>query len=191
MGTEAEARGYVKLPTFLEQGFSRGDFSVKSDYDVYVNLIVKRLKRFLKENLVSIVLFGSVARGEAGEGSDIDLLVVAKDFEPFRSRFDVFNEIEKELRTTKEYRELKREKLGTLISPVPLTPEEIKKNPPILLDIVTDGIILYDTNNFMRDCLTNLKKRLEEKGARKMFFGKGQWYWDLKPDYKLGEVVEI
>lgn len=172
-------------------GSRRGDFSVRSDYDIYVNLIVKWLKRYLKENLVSIVLFGSVARGEAGEGSDIDLLVVAKDFEPFRSMFDVFNEIEKELRTTKEYRELKGKKLGTLISPVPLTPEEIKKNSPILLDVVTDGIIRYDKDNFMRVCLTNLKKRLEEKGARKIFLGKGKWYWDLKPDYKFGEIVEI
>jgi predicted nucleotidyltransferase len=161
------------------------------EYMEYVNLIVKSLERTLKEMMVSVVLYGSVARGEAGEGSDIDLLVVAKEFKPFSSRFEIFNEIEKELRTSKEYRELKEKKLGTLISPVPLTPEEIKKNPPILLDIVTDGIILYDTDNFMRDWITYLKKRFEEMGARKIFLGKGKWYWDLKPDYKLGEVVEI
>lgn len=162
-----------------------------TEYMNYVNLIVNSLKRFLNENLVSVVLFGSVAREEAGEGSDIDLVVVAREFKPFGSRFDIFNEIEKELRTSKEYRELKEKKLGAIISPVPLTPEEIKKNPPILLDLVTDGKILYDTDNFMRDWITNLKKRLEEKGARKIFLGKGKWYWDLKPDYKLGEVVEI
>ncbi|MDI6885919.1 MAG: nucleotidyltransferase domain-containing protein [archaeon] len=160
-------------------------------YMNYVNLIVGSLKRTLKKNLISVVLFGSVAREEAVEGSDIDILLILKTFENFKSRFDVFNEIEKEMRTSKEYRDLEENKLGTLISPVPLTSDEIKKNPPILLDVVTDGIILYDTDNFMKTILTNLKKRLEEIGARKIILGDGKWFWDLKPDYKLGEVVEI
>lgn len=162
-----------------------------NEYMNYMDILVGSLKKYLKENLVSVVLFGSVARGEAGEGSDIDLLVVAKDFGTSGSRFVVFNKIEGELRKTKDYYELKEKKLGTLISPVPLTPDEIKKNPPILLDLVTDGMILYDKDNFMRDWITNLKRRLEEKGARKLFLSSGKWYWDLKPDYKLGDVVEI
>lgn len=169
----------------------KSEHKVNKEYLNYANLIVKLLERILKENLISIVLFGSVARGVAGEGSDIDLLIVAKEFKSFRSRFDIFNEIDKELLTSKEYRELREKKLGTLISPILLKPEEIKKNPPILLDIATDGVILYDTDNYLRDWLTNLKKKLEEIGARKIFLGKGKWYWDLKPDYKLGDVVEI
>jgi predicted nucleotidyltransferase len=162
-----------------------------NEYRNYIDILVGSLKKYLKESLFSVVLFGSVARGEAGEGSDIDLLVVAKNFGTYGSRFEVFNKIEGELRKNKEYHELKEKKLGTLVSPVPLTPDEIKKNPPILLDLVTDGIILYDKDNFMRDWITNLKKRLEEKGARKIFLSSGKWYWDLKPDYKPGEVVEI
>jgi len=157
----------------------------------YLNLIVESLKRLLKENLVSVVLFGSVAREEAGEGSDIDLLVVSKNFGTSGSRFEIFNEVENELIKTKEYRELREKEFGTLISPIPLTPDEIKTNPPILLDLVTDGKILYDHDDFMACHLRNLRSRLEKIGARKIFLGKGRWYWDLKPDYKLGEVVEI
>lgn len=162
-----------------------------NEYMNYTSLIVKLLKKVLKENLTSIVLFGSAARGEAKEGSDIDLLVVAKEFKPYRSRFDIFNDIDKELRTSKEYRSLKEKKLGTLISPILLKSDEIKKNPPILLDIVTDGVILFDTDNFIRNLINSLKKKLEERRAKKIYFGEGKWYWDLKPDYKLGEVVEI
>lgn len=96
------------------------------EYMNYLNLIVESLKRILKENLVSVVLFGSVARGEAGEGSDIDLSVVTKNFGTSGSRFEIFNKIDDELRKTEEYYpELKEKKLGTLISPVPLTPDEI------------------------------------------------------------------
>ena len=186
---------YLKRPIVGEEDETIkrmfADRTSPREYMNYVGLIVKSLERILNDKLFSVVLFGSVARGEAGEGSDIDLLVVAKEFKTFGSRFSIFNEIEKKLRASKEYRELKEKKLGTLISPVPLTPEEIKKNPPILLDLVTDREILYGTDNFMRACLNNLKNRLEEIGARKIFLGNGRLYWYLKPYYKLGEVVEI
>jgi len=106
-------------------------------------------------------------------------------------RFEIFNRIEKNLRASDEYRKLKENNLGTLISPVPLTPSEIRKNPSILLDIVTDGIILYDAEDFIKNKLNDLKKRLEAIGSKKVFLGDGKYYWDLKLDYKFGEVVEI
>ena len=164
---------------------------VAEEYINYLNLIKESLKRILNDKLISIVLFGSVARGRAEEGSDIDLLIVVKNFENYMSRFGIFNEIEKDLKKSKEYRDLKEKRLGTLISPIPLTPEEIKKSPPILLDLVTDGVILYDIDNFIEDQIKRLRKKLEEMGAKKIFFGDGRWYWDLKSDYKLGEVIEI
>ena len=180
----------IKIPeSEVKKVLKRGKNS--KEYMHYVNLIVKLLKITLEENLVSVLLFGSVARGEAGEGSDIDIVVVAKNFEPFGSRFEFFNEIERDLRTSKEYRNLKEKKLGTLISPIPLTPEEIKRTPPILLDLVTDGVILYDTDNFMKKQIEYLRNKLEEMSAKKIFLEDGRWYWDLKPNYKLGEVVEI
>ncbi|MEM0041395.1 MAG: nucleotidyltransferase domain-containing protein [Candidatus Korarchaeum sp.] len=160
-------------------------------YREYVSMIVESLKAKLGDNLVSVVLFGSVARGEADEGSDIDLLVVLESSSgSFGRRFDVFKEIEKELITSKPRVELRRRGLGALISPVPLTREEVMKHPPILLDILTDGIILYD-KGFIGEQLEELRERLKALGARKVLLPNGKWYWDLKPDYELGEVVEI
>ncbi len=37
-------------------------------------------EEILQNDLISVVLFGSAARGEAGEGSDIDILIVAEKF---------------------------------------------------------------------------------------------------------------
>ncbi|MEM0037111.1 MAG: nucleotidyltransferase domain-containing protein, partial [Candidatus Korarchaeum sp.] len=134
-------------------------------YREYVSMIVESLKAKLGDNLVSVVLFGSVARGEADEGSDIDLLVVLESSSgSFGRRFDVFKEIEKELITSEPRVELRRRGLGALISPVPLTREEVMKHPPILLDILTDGIILYD-KGFIGEQLEELRERLKALGA--------------------------
>jgi hypothetical protein len=28
-------------------------------------------------------------------------------------------------------------------------------------------------------------------GSRRVYLADGSWYWDLKPDFRFGEVVEI
>ena len=156
----------------------------------YASLIAQKLEEHLKNDLVAVVLFGSAARGEAGEGSDIDILIVAEKFGT-GGRFDVFNTIEKDLKSSDDYRELKENKLGTLISPVPLIPSEIENNPSILLDIVTDGIIMYDTDDFIENKMKNLRKKLKKMGSKKIYIDDKRYYWDLKPDLKPDEVFEI
>ncbi len=163
---------------------------IQTLYLNYASLIAHKLEEIMQDDLISVVLFGSAARGEAGEGSDIDILIVAEKFGK-EGRFEVFNEIEKDLKASEEYRELKEKKLGTLISPVPLTPSEVEKNPSILLDIVTDGIILYDVDDFIENKIESLRKKLKKMGSKKIFLDDKRYYWDLKPDYKLGEVVII
>lgn len=161
-------------------------------YGDYVNLILESLKAKLGPSLVSVVLFGSVAREEAGEGSDIDLLVVSEHFGPSSGdRFHPFQEIEKDLIDAEPRKRLRKRGFGTLISPVPLTPSEVERNPPILLDILTDGIILHDRDGFIKNHLAKLERKLRALKARRVQLPSGKWYWDLKPDYKLGEVVEI
>jgi len=180
----------------LERFFAETKVSAVSAVDClfkgYLDEILNQLKERLGQTLVSVVLYGSVARGEAGEGSDIDLLVVSGSFgRSFGSRFELFNEVENSLLSSESRRRLRQLKRGTLISPVPLTPEEVKRNPPILLDIIVDGIILYDKDGFLKDRLEELEKKLQSLGARRIRLPSGSWYWDLKPDYQFGEVVEI
>ena len=86
---------------------------------------------------------------------------------------------------------MKENNLGTLISPVPLTPSEVDKNPSILLDIVMDGIMLYDVDDFIENKMKSMRKKLKKMGSKRIFLDDKRYYWDLKPDYKLGEVVEI
>lgn len=146
------------------------------------NWLISPLTTRFGKDLVSVVVFGSFARGEAKEGSDLDLLIVLKELP---------REVDR-LRLSASVSSLLKPPIGfpRIVSPLIMTMEEIKRHPPILLDMIDDSLILYDEDGFMRKVLKELKRRLEEMGAKKVKVGDG-WYWVLKQDVKLGEVVKI
>lgn len=149
------------------------------------------IKNHFGKRLVSICLFGSVARGEAKPDSDIDILVVAEDLpEDIGMRIKETNYIHEYLKKSEAYNLLRKSNIGGLISDIFFTPEEIKRHPPILLDIIDDGIILYDKNSFLSNELKILKDRLNTQKARKITTEKGH-FWILKQDVRFGEVVEL
>ena len=162
------------------------------DYEVYrvfLDLLLERLKQeFGEQTILAVALFGSVARGEARPDSDIDLLVVYEKggFNPTRKFVSTLFV----LRESSEYRELRRKGLKPDPYPVFLTREELWESPLILLDVLDHGIILYDTG-ILQERLEALKHRLAELGARKVVLEDGRWYWDLKPDWKPGEVIKL
>jgi len=49
---------------------------IRERYQIAVNEFVRRAVEKYKDRIDEIILFGSVARGEAGEDSDIDILVI-------------------------------------------------------------------------------------------------------------------
>jgi len=148
-------------------------------------------QRMLGDRLVSACIYGSVARGEAKPNSDIDVLLVVRNLpEDIGSRIQLLSPIRRKLRRSKIYREYARRRLPRLISEVALTPEEVLKHPPILLDIAYDGIIIYDRDRFLKKVLESLRRKLEALGAKRIKTKKG-WYWILKPDLKFGEELKI
>jgi hypothetical protein len=56
--------------------------------------------------------------------------------------------------------------------------------------MVDDAIILYDKDGFFAGVLERLRRRMQELGSKKIYIG-DKWYWDLKPDSKPGEVIEL
>lgn len=153
--------------------------------------MVRRLTELLTarfgEKLVSVVIFGSVARGEAKMSSDMDVLLVCEEFEKSMGRTDKLVDIILQLWDE----EKKPPGEQTWIQFHPLRPEEAEKNRPIYLDMIEDGVIILDRNGFMENVLKRLKKRLKELGSKKVYLPDGTWYWILKPTIKRGEILEI
>lgn len=76
---------------------------MQEKYKKAVDEFVRRVEQDHRNEIESIILFGSVARGEAREDSDIDILIITKK-EDFRLRrlfigkaFDIFMETGKNI----------------------------------------------------------------------------------------------
>jgi len=156
---------------------------VSTDITKLLNRLTSLCKDHYGERLISLAVFGSVGRGTPRPDSDIDLFLVVKDLPVGRiARVKEFAAIETTLGLTIKGR--------VELSPIFKTPEEIANGSPLFLDMVEDVRMLFDRDDFFKNILKNLKERLQRLGARRIWQGI-VWYWDLKPDYKQGEIFEI
>ncbi|MBS7250380.1 MAG: nucleotidyltransferase domain-containing protein [Candidatus Freyarchaeota archaeon] len=108
----------------------------------------KKIAEELKERIISelgdkidsIILYGSVARGEAKRESDIDILIVAHNDDK-----EVYDKISK-IRTSIDLDN------NTLTSLVYLSRKELKRysklGSPFIESIASEGVILYDNGTF-------------------------------------------
>jgi len=141
------------------------------------------------ERLVSVVVFGSVGRGTPRPDSDVDVLIVADDLPDGRlRRVAEFRSVEVALAPL--LAELASAGYHIELSPVFKTRAELARGTPLLLDLVDDARILYDRENFFGATLARLRARLDQLQARRIWRGSA-WWWDLKPDYQVGEVFEL
>lgn len=141
------------------------------------------------DRLTSLVVFGSVGRGTARPDSDLDVLLVVERLPHGRmARVAEFAAVENAI--TPLLRRLRDRGLTTEISPVFKTIEEAAHGSPLFLDMVEDARIVLDRDGFFAGVLERLRGRLHELGARRVWRGT-RWYWDLKPDRKPGEVIEL
>jgi hypothetical protein len=139
----------------------------------------------LGDDLVSLVLFGSVARGCSTDGSDIDLLLIARGLP--RSLADRRRPLLDRWQCLRKERDLPSVQWNLLVK----TPEEARHHSPVYLDMVEDGVLLYDRGQFFAGVLAAMRSRMRALGSRRVFLEDGSWYWDLKPGFRFGEIVEI
>ena len=136
------------------------------------------------KRVISIVLYGSFSRGGWEPESDIDLLLVIDGFN--RDESLIFENTDKlvwmQWELNRNYHK---------VQPYCLTKEQASYHRPIYLDMTVEGMILYDEGGFVDGVFKEIRARLFELGAKRYRLPSGAWYWVLKPDLKLGEVVEI
>lgn len=156
----------------------------------YIKNFLTFLKEELNEDLISLILYGSVARSTWNKESDIDvLLIVSNKF------FKQFNEQKISEITIKFYNKFREDNLyddykNHSIQILTLSINDLEKFRTLFYDIAIDGIIIYDTNNIGVELLTKYRKRIEKLGIKRIFLDKNDFYWKRK-DIKFGEIIEL
>lgn len=114
------------------------------------------------EDLVSVVVFGSFARGDAYEHSDIDLLIIVKNLPKGWRERGIY--------------ELSLERLGltwnTPLQVILVNPEEIRlaidNITPLLLEIHESYRCLFDRDMFFQKEMKRFEKMMMRRGVRRL-----------------------
>ncbi len=151
----------------------------------YCELLVSRLP----ERIVSVVLFGSVARGEARPSSDIDLLIIAEPLPAGQfARKALFADADAVFEA--DLTAAAHAGIDGRLARIVRTPREARRFIPLYLDLTEDAVLLHDRDAFFANVLESVRGSLRRLGARRVREG-STWYWDLKPDFKPGDTFEI
>jgi predicted nucleotidyltransferase len=142
--------------------------SKPAQYLLYLPQAANKLAAALGENLLGVVLYGSHARGEAREDSDVDLLVIARDLPERRYDRAVF---------------LQRLARGIEDAPpfslLGKTPEEFEHYfPSLYLDIGLDGVVLFDREGYTDGKLKRIREIIAEAGLVRERLEGGDMFWN-------------
>lgn len=135
------------------------------------------------ENLEAVVLFGSIARKEAAEQSDIDFFVVIHNLpkEPVRRRFMVYDTL------TPILRKFKRD-----VSVIEVDAGDIGRQiTPLLINIAHDGIILYDKHGKIGRFFSRIRSAVKKAGLVRYKTRDGKYGWKPSQELKPGEVFVV
>jgi len=155
----------------------------------FIARVVSVLHRVYGDNLVSAALFGSVARRTARPNSDLDLFLIIDGLpRGRRARLATFDAVERLLAA--DIDALRRAGISVELSPILRTPADLQTATPLMLDLTEDAVILEDRGGVLAAALESLRQRLRRLGSRRVWRG-ATWYWDLKPDYRRGEIIRL
>jgi hypothetical protein len=143
--------------------------------DDLLGWVVHRLASGFGERLLGVALFGSRARGEATDDSDVDLLVIARGLPRLWDRDGALREV------------LPERPLVPQLSLLARTPEEFEGDVrPLHLDLALDARVLFDRDGYLQGRLERLRQLVRQAKLRRrpdLF-----WEWEeppTRPDWSI------
>lgn len=124
--------------------------------------LLRSLRQMLDTSLLGVLLFGSVARGEEHDGSDIDLLIVIARERPLaRLLYRQWDEAWPEVVYSPHFVHL---------------PDSIEKAGSVWLEAAVEGVMLYEGDGSVRRFLGQLRKAMAAgRLVRRTAHGHAYW----------------
>lgn len=122
---------------------------------------------------MAVVLFGSRARGDASDGSDWDLLIIARCLP------------KRHIERYREMKEMLPQKWRGCVSILAKTPEEFEAALlSLYLEIALDGQILYDPEEYAKSHFQKLRRLIRSKGLKREHRDQeSTWQWKAFPGF--------
>lgn len=103
----------------------------RKDIEPILEQVKKSLQKIYGEKLKRVILYGSYARGDATEGSDIDIIVLFDEIKDFDAELDTLFEVIGQIDF----------KYDTLISVLPLEEKQyLARRLPVILNAKREGV---------------------------------------------------
>jgi uncharacterized protein len=115
-------------------------FNLTKNYKLTLKNLKERLVNEIGDKFDSIILYGSVARGDFGKESDIDLLLISEDKMLIEKAYEIGYNVD-----------IKNNSVTSILI---YSPEEISKNielgSPFTNNVISEGKIIYDNGTWKR-----------------------------------------
>lgn len=140
-----------------------------ADCIVALPAAVTALADALGDNLWAVILYGSVARGEAGPESDVDLYLIFEELPDHPLDRDVW------------FRQQRPEGWPPGASARLVARAEFEQGfPSLYLDLGLDGQVLWERAGYATTQLDRIRELIEEAGLYRMRLSPGNFYWTWK-----------
>jgi len=144
-----------------------------------IDKIIKILKDHFGKKVIALVVFGSYARGDFGESSDIDLFAIIEGLP--RRHFER-STLMSSLITSHFSRRI------TIIAKTKR--EFLSAFAPLYLDLALDGKVAYDTDGFMKERLAEIEAIIEQAGLFRKKRGSRDYRWEWHVPPKGGWAID-
>jgi len=157
----------------------------------YLNSYVSLLKKNFNNNLISVILYGSVARGKWTYESDIDLLLIFSDEIVNLSGFNkTLTKITVTFEKTLQLKDSNNKTIYCSLQEYPIFLNDLDNFRTLFYDIAMDGIILYDRVNVGLSFIERINKRILNKNIKRIFISDKNFYWK-RNNVEFGELIEL
>jgi len=148
-----------------------------------VELLRDRLRCIEEPYVKAVLLFGSRARGESGERSDVDLLALHEGCrveDDVTRRRHLYNLLREAVGGEFEDITLVDMKLESFLKPVDIN--------SLLLNVYWDAVVVYDKTGNVEDFLRSVREKIVKSGLKRVRDGKA-YYWVLPKPLKEVRIL--
>jgi len=165
--------------------------AVPSYFQNYLSNFLSELRKKFRVTLLSVILFGSIARGKWTKSSDLDLFIIFSDDHPDKRKLnETLVNLIIDFHEWKVRNKLKDDTSVHSIQATVMRLKDLNAFRTLFYDIAMDGIIIFDKDQTGQKFIERIGRRMKEKHLIRIYVGDRDFFWKHEK-FKFGELREL